>query len=135
MLHLGSDATSLVIHSAARAKTEKNLIAHRRGRDVVELLMQRGWVKTISGSGREELAMIVVTPRPLTAAAVAAAAHPGVIPSAAAAASTAAAAARPGGPRPGRTRARARTPVRGRMLGGPWRLWNVSRAVRTTTAT
>jgi len=53
MLHLGSDATSFVIHSAARAKTEKNLIVHRRGRDMVELLIQRGWVETISGSGRE----------------------------------------------------------------------------------
>jgi hypothetical protein len=60
-----SDATSLVLRTQASAEIGGKTV-HRSGKELIELLMQRGFFKTVSSLGTEEAVIYFGDPVPLT---------------------------------------------------------------------
>ena len=60
-----ADATSLLCRADAEAALAGTLV-RSRGRSLLELLMQRGVVKTVSAAGEERLALLFTEPKQLT---------------------------------------------------------------------
>lgn len=61
-----SDATSLLCQAVVTHKEAEGVVL-RRGKVLMELLMQRGYLKTVSAAGQENIALLITNPLPLTA--------------------------------------------------------------------
>ena len=60
-----SDATSYLCHARSQSELDKHMVV-RKGKVLHEFLMERAYVKSLTPAGVEQMALILVEPRPLS---------------------------------------------------------------------